>query len=347
MEYSESMSTPKIHDNTIRYFLSDRQNTISILKSMLPKEIQEQLDLDKIHYEKDSFLPKSLQEYYSDLIVSAPTKCGSREAKIFFLMEHKSTFKKYTPLQFLRYILEFWDHYLRSTEDSKEKLPVIIPVLIAHPDKGWRATMLSDLVDLPSDDFKIYIPDFDFLLFDAVKDDPEDYEFDEAVKALFTIWRYSRSPDFIKAVKRVFELIKQIDPQARLDEYLRIILRYLELTREEEEYIDIKKIAETEIDEVEEYMGTIAEMFRREGDERTEQRLVQEKPKWEKQGELKATQETLIDVAGDVYGPLPSSLQEKIKSIQSIENLRTLTRKVYKTESLEEFTELVNRAADN
>ena len=92
-------------------------------------------------------------------------------------------------------------------------------------------------------------------------------------------------------------------------------------------------------------MGTIAEMFRREGDERTEQRLVQEKPKWEKQGELKATQETLIDVAGDVYGPLSSSLHEKIKSIHSIENLRTLTRKVYKTQSIEEFTELVNRAA--
>ena len=189
----------------------------------------------------------------------------------------------------------------------------------------------------------IYIPDFDFLLFDAVKDDPEDYDFDEAVKALFTIWRYSGSPDFIKAVKRVFELIKQIDPQARLDDYLQIILRYLELTREEEEYIDIKKIAETEIDEGEKYMGTIAEMFRREGREET----LLEKPKWEKQGELKATQETLIDVAAEQYGPLPSMLHEKIKSIQSLENLRALSRKVIRTQSLEEFTELVNRAAEN
>src|SRR6056297_1771097 len=188
----------------------------------------------------------------------------------------------------------------------------------------------------------IYIPDFDFLLFDAVKDDPEDYDLDEAVKALFTIWRYSGSPDFIKAVKRVFELIKQIDPQARLDDYLQIILRYLELTRDEEEYIDIKKVAETEIDEGEEYMGTIAEMFRREGREEIEQRLVQEKPKWIEHGELRYAKEALIDVAGDVYGPLSSSLQAKIKSIQSIENLRTLTRKVYKTKSLEKFKELVN-----
>ncbi len=75
--------------------------------------------------------------------------------------------------------------------------------------------------------------------------------------------------------------------------------------------------------------------------------LLLEKPKWEKQAELKATQEILIDVAGDFHGPLSSSLQDKIKSIQSIENLRTLTRKVYKTQSLEEFTELVNRAAEN
>ncbi len=342
------MSTPKIHDNTIKYFLSDRQNTISILKSMLPKKIKEQLDLDKIRYEKDTFLPKSLQEYYSDLIVSAPTKCGTFEPKICFLMEHKSTFKKYTPLQFLRYILEFWDHHLRS-EDSKEKLPVIIPVLIAHPDEGWRATKLSDLVDLPSDDFKIYIPDFDFLLFDAVKDDPEDYDFDAAIKALFTIWRYSGSPEFIQEVKKAFMLIKLIYPQLRKHEYLQIILRYLELTRDEKEYIDIKKIAETEIDEGEEYMGTIAEMFRREGDERTkleyENKINHLKDEWFGKAKFENSQETLIDVATEQYGPLPGMLHEKIKSIQSLENLRALHRKVIKTQSLEEFTELVNRAA--
>ncbi len=68
------------------------------------------------------------------------------------------------------------------------------------------------------------------------------------------------------------------------------------------------------------------------------------KPYWEKQGEIKATQETLIDVATEQYGPLPGILHEKLKSIQTLENLRALTRKVIKTQSLEEFTELVNRA---
>jgi len=40
---------------------------------------------------------------------------------------------------------------------------------------------VSDLVGLPSGDFKIFIPDFNFLLYDAVNDDPEDYDFDETL----------------------------------------------------------------------------------------------------------------------------------------------------------------------
>ena len=204
---------------------------------------------------------------------------------------------------------------------------------------------MSDLVNLPSDDFKIFIPDFNFLLYDAVNDDPEDYDFDETLKALFTIWRYSGSPEFMKGVKRAFQLIKKVDSKARLLDFLQLILHYLELTRDEKEYIDIKQIAEVEIDEGEVYMGTIAEMFRREGREETELRFLQEQPLWEKKGELKNAQETLIDIATEAYGPLPDMLHEKIKSIQTLENLRALNRKVLRTQSLEEFSELVSRAA--
>jgi len=343
---SDMETKPKIHDNIVKYFLSDRENAISVIRAMLPPQVQELLELESIRYEKDSFIPKHLKEYYSDLLTSVPIKDQNADAKVYFLLEHKSTYKETTPLQFLRYMVEFWDQFIRNSDGVFVKLPVVIPILIAHPEYGWRAKKLSDLINIPSEDFRIYFPDFDFLLFDAVKDDPENYEFDEAVKALFTIWKYAHTKEFLPAVKRVFELIRQIDPQVRLQEYLQLILKYLELTREEEEYAEIKKIAETEIKEGEEYMGTIAEMFRREGREETEQRLIQEKPQWIEHGKLEATQENLIDIATEQYGPLPSKLYEKIKSIQSLENLRALTRKAIKTESLDEFTELVNRAAE-
>ena len=94
-------------------------------------------------------------------------------------------------------------------------------------------------------------------------------------------------------------------------------------------------------------MTTLAEEWRQEGYEEAKQIFLQEKGKWTEQAKIENAQETLIDVAGDLYGPLSTSLQDKVKSIQSIDNLRMLTRKVHKTQSLEEFTELVNRAAES
>ena len=88
-------------------------------------------------------------------------------------------------------------------------------------------------------------------------------------------------------------------------------------------------------------MCTTAEVLKKEG----YQEAIQEKPKWIEHAKVENAQETLIEVATEQYGPLPDILYEKIKTIQSMENLRALTRKVIKSQSLEEFTELVNRAA--
>ena len=90
-------------------------------------------------------------------------------------------------------------------------------------------------------------------------------------------------------------------------------------------------------------METIADMLEKKGYERA----YQEKPQWLEEGKLENAQETLIDQASELYGPLPGMLSVKIISIQSIGNLRVLARKIIRTESLDEFTELVNIAADN
>ena len=98
-------------------------------------------------------------------------------------------------------------------------------------------------------------------------------------------------------------------------------------------------------------METLADQWMEQGTQkerhRTEEWIKQEKDKWERQAELKNARETLIDLAADLYFPLPEMLSVKIRSIQSIYNLRFLTRKIVRTESLDEFTEMVNRAVEN
>ena len=52
-----------------------------------------------------------------------------------------------------------------------------------------------------------------------------------------------------------------------------------------------------------------------------EKLLAEREQRGELKGKLEATQGTLIDIANDLHGPLPNSLQAKIKSIRSIETL--------------------------
>ena len=90
----------------------------------------------------------------------------------------------------------------------------------------------------------------------------------------------------------------------------------------------------------EETVRTTAEVLRKEGYDRGV--LF-----GEQHGKLEATQETLIDVAGERCGLLPSVLETKIKSIKSITTLKNLVRQVVKLDRMEDFERLVNKAVDH
>jgi len=72
--------------------------------------------------------------------------------------------------------------------------------LITHARGGWGRKGVVDLIDLPSEEFRAYIPDFDFVLFDSVKENPEEYDFAKSLQALLLIWKYFYSPDFIEGL---------------------------------------------------------------------------------------------------------------------------------------------------
>lgn len=108
--------------------------------------------------------------------------------------------------------------------------------------------------------------------------------------------------------------MKQAYPELKLRDFLEAIMNYLYSVRDEEEYIDIYKIAEKEFSEGDEYMGTIAEMFERKGEQRGEQRGI-------KKGEVKNSQEMIIAAFQNRLGVVKPNLAEKIRKIQSLETL--------------------------
>ena len=327
------------HDKIFKHIISNRENAVSLLENILPGSIQKHLSLEEIYYEKDTFISKELQEKYSDLLTSVPVIGGGQEANIYFLFEHKSTNEANTPIQLLRYILAIWDSYDNICRETGNKLPIVIPVLITHARGGWQERKISDYIDLPSEEFRAYIPEFDFILFDSVNEDPEAYDFAKSLQALLLIWKYFYSPEFIQVLKKVFQSLKQVYPELKLKDFLEAILSYLYAVRDEEEYIDIYKVAKKEFLQGDEYMGTIAEMFERKGEQRGEQRGV-------KKGEIKNSQEMIISAFQNRLGIVKPTLAEKIRKIQSLETLHSLFNQIFVVGDKSEFEKLVDEALE-
>ncbi len=117
-------------------------------------------------------------------------------------------------------------------------------------------------------------------------------------------------------------------------------MEYLSAVRGEEEYIDIQETARRELSGGDELMGTIADMFRKEG---LEQGVILGR----QEGEQKGRQEMLIKSLALKYDVIKPHIIDKIKSIQSLEILDQLFDLTYKCSTLDEFTKYLNEYTDN
>jgi predicted transposase/invertase (TIGR01784 family) len=337
------------HEGLFLKVFKDKENTKHFLQELLPQGILQHADLDSLYLENTSYLDDSLRKHFSDLVFSV--RMGEEEfsaSKVYLLFEHKSSPESLVGMQVIRYLALQWKEMYDQGQIIGGKLPPIIPIVIYQGRGSWQArASFQDLVEQPSESFKEFIPDFSFAFFNIGQVDERKVQENVVLKFYVSIIKALDSPELRDLLPRLTQgFYKSLDKRTAL-EYIEIFFKYLVKSTEVVTKEDYQKALDLLPEGGENIMNTLADQWRQQGREEGREELLLEKPKWEKQAEIKATQETLIDVAADLYGPLPNTLQAKIKSIQSIENLRTVTRKIHRTNSFDEFTELVNRAAEN
>ena len=154
------------HDTFFRYSLQDLDIARGFIASYLPNEIVELLDLSTIKPSKDSFVDNESKSHFTDMLFSVSLKNKNQEIYLYFLFEHTSSPEKAVPIQLLKCMAEIWEVILQNTEGTKDKLPVIIPLVIYHGERTWSAGLrLSDLLK-HTPGVEKHIPDYEYLLYD-------------------------------------------------------------------------------------------------------------------------------------------------------------------------------------
>ena len=166
------------HDTFFKSVFSEKENAIAHLEVVLPPRLGKNIDLSKINIEKKSFLDDELKKYYSDIVYTGYYK--NNTVKLSFLYEHKSYTVQYPHFQVLRYMLNIWEMSMKQ----KERLPIVIPIIVYHGTEKWIVKPLHSYFDNIDEELMPFIPNFTYILSDLSMYSNEDIK-NKVFKGIF------------------------------------------------------------------------------------------------------------------------------------------------------------------
>jgi predicted transposase YdaD len=181
------IAVPNPHDKLVRRTFGDIAHARGLLPGLLPRALSARIDWNALRLVDGSFVDPRLAERQTDLLYRA--WIGEREVLLYLLLEHQSSSDPFMPLRMFVYAGRIWERHLEHEPQSKV-LPAIVPVVLHHSRRGWRApTRLSELIhaDAPMRELLgPLLPELQFHLVDLTRED------DQSLRAALHSRRLSR-----------------------------------------------------------------------------------------------------------------------------------------------------------
>ena len=140
---------PRIpHDELFRHTFAQPRHAAALFRLVLPPEIVAAIDWSTLEACDGTFVSGRLRKRHTDLLFRA--RLGNRTVHLHLILEHKSRSSRGTVLQLNSYANRVQMHNWRQQRGRrKRRLPPVLPVVIHHGKKPWRApTDLAELLDL-------------------------------------------------------------------------------------------------------------------------------------------------------------------------------------------------------
>ena len=326
------------HDPFFRSTFEDQRLFRELLIWLVPFVV-ELLDLDRLELQKDSLIDEKLKTHYSDLLCKIPVRDTDKNIVVFILLEHKASSEYWTMLQVLRYVVEIW---VREYNAAKEQnrladfmLPPVLPVIVYHGERGFKAPIRLGKLIRPIRDFAKYQLDFEAILLDLTNFDktksPEDLELFAVLAIMQAVFR----KDAAKRVSKIYQKIKHKlgDPQYS-GRWVKL-LRYMITSSKYFTYHNLNEVtsqmSDTEVATISPCLEELMAIGFEKGIEKERNAWVADKI------------ETLLRILTKNFGNVSPSLREKLNIIHDIDVLGQLTDYALDCDSLDEFMKVLEK----
>lgn len=233
----------------------------------------ENLDLESLEIEKDSFLSNILEDSEGDLIANCKYK--NQRALLLFLLEHKSYNDFLVLLQNLGYMVSLWKQKTSKVSGSQkpQDFEVIIPLVFYHGQKDWVVPLeFKDLFHTKDPDLLKYVPNYKYEL---ILIDEKYFETFKQYRELFLLVKtlhYIKMNTISFKYEELILLCINEDGSPNMDLYLTLTIYLMSVaTLDWQNYLVSVKIILSQ--KHEEVTMTLAEKFIQQGEEKSAKQL--------------------------------------------------------------------------
>jgi len=199
--------------------------------------------------------------------------------------------------------------------------------VVYHGAAEWQySTEFSDMFRLPSEDFRLFTPKFNYILHDISHVDEESFKASVDIQTFLLLLKYIYRPELSHKLPEILSLLNELKDKDQITEYLPIIIKY------------ILSVGKVSLDEIKEAVKSLPK-----GDETVETTAYQLRQEGIQIGEAKGIQSMIHELLQERFDVIQPVLAEKVKRVESIETLKLLFRQALKTESMQEFNRVVDR----
>ncbi len=174
------IEAPNVHfaDLSARWLFEDPEN-VRCLVEILNSELAAKLDFAKLTPLQRGFISDKLREQEADLVFNIPFRddTENRELILHILIEHQSTVDSEMWLRFLSYMCNLWMAQRRqwntaNLAKSDRRYPPIVPILFYIGETRWESAVSPQtLMEIP-EVLAEFVPNFNVLVLDVKQADP-------------------------------------------------------------------------------------------------------------------------------------------------------------------------------
>ncbi|RMG05556.1 MAG: hypothetical protein D6735_05230, partial [Acidobacteria bacterium] len=110
---------------------------------------------------------------------------------------------------------------------EEEKLPLIIPVVVYHGRTPQLFFRPSELINIPSDELRVYVPDYQAEFYDFSPRSELKIKGEIILQLILSCLRAKNEPEVIEHVASIISLLAKLDHTAPAIEWVKVIFRYI------------------------------------------------------------------------------------------------------------------------